>query len=110
MTELSTIIKQLKEAAKENNVEITGNCLFENAVKIYISDRINESKNKEPREIPLENEKETDPNAPTDKQIRFLKRNKISTEGKTKIECTKIIKEIIEKSKEGEKGGRGFKS
>jgi hypothetical protein len=100
MNELKTIIKNLKEAVKENNVEITGNCLFENAVKIYISDRINNK-----IESKLKNE-EAPNNLLTDSQKYFLNKRKIDTNNLTKLEAGKIISEI--KAKE-QRDDRGYK-
>jgi len=43
---LSQIIDYLKKSIEESDLRISDKCLFENAVDIYISDRINESKSK----------------------------------------------------------------
>jgi hypothetical protein len=92
MQELDSIINFLKDINKITGLKIEDNVLFENAVKIFISDRINDSK-LPIKKIELKNEED---NKPTDKQIYFLKKNKISIPN-TKQEATKIINTFLKK-------------
>jgi len=41
---LSNIINHFKKVCEETGIRPTENCLFENAIKIYISDQINQNK------------------------------------------------------------------
>ena len=104
MKELNEIIKNLKEVNKQNNLSISDDILFENAIDIFISDRINAKKF--PLDSPyikvskpineLNNEKE--PSKPSEKQINFMKKNKILTPlNLTRRKATAIINEWIEK-------------
>jgi hypothetical protein len=92
MQELDSIINFLKDINKITGLKIEDNVLFENAVKIFISDRINDSK-LPIKKIELKNEED---NKPTDKQIYLLKKNKISIPN-TKQEATKIINTFLKK-------------
>ena len=106
MKKLDEIIKNLKEINKQNNLSITDDTLFENAIDIFISDRINErkfpldssyTKVSKPINPELNNEKKPD-NKPSDKQISFMKKNKMVIPlNLTKREATSIINEWIDK-------------
>jgi hypothetical protein len=101
MKELDSIIKKLIIVLNENKIEVTGNCLFENAVKIFISDNINNSiKNKG-----LKNES---PNGLTDGQIYFFKKRKIDYSKLTKLEASKMIDEIKKRENNETSRGRDF--
>jgi hypothetical protein len=107
--ELIQIIQELQKAKKETGLFLKDDVLFENAVDIFISDRINESRfnsfsknNKEK----LDNELPISEQTITKGQKFFLDNKGIKTEGLTKLEAMKMIKEI---KKEGDNGKRGTK-
>ena len=105
MEKLDLIINDLKESLKINKIEVTGNCLFENAVKIYISDKISEQKKpfiSNPAKE-LDNEKAPS-NKITEGQKKYLESKKIDTTGMTKKDAYMMIKEL--KSKEVENGNK----
>jgi hypothetical protein len=109
--ELIQIIQELQKAKKETGLFLKDDVLFENAVDIFISDRINESKSKkfEPfnsKFSKLDNELPISEQTITKGQKFFLDNKGIKTEGLTKLEAMKMIKEI---KKEGDNGKRGTK-
>lgn len=88
MEELKKIVIKLKEIRKEQFTNLSDECLFENAVKIFISREI--GKQKEQSKSDLASQKQKD----------FLKN--LGFEGDvdkiTKIEAQALIKELLEKS------------
>jgi hypothetical protein len=78
--ELNEIIKYLKEQSKE--LKISDECIFENAVKIYISYKISEQKSfdkfpkYDSKDKQLDNEKKPEEQA-TKKQLDTLNKYKI---------------------------------
>lgn len=108
MEKLDLIINDLKESLKINKIEVTGNCLFENAVKIYISDKIENKKTFSPfnnkfKNTELDNEKAPSKSI-TESQKKYLDSKKIDTDGMTKQEAYIMIKEL--KSKEVVNGNK----
>lgn len=88
MKELKEIITALKQTRTDTQTKVSDEIIFENAVKIFISDRIN--KKFEPK---LDNELPPSEQAPTKKQIFFLKNNKLNIP-KTKWEASKLIDKV----------------
>lgn len=89
--ELNHIIQNLVEIRGENNLKFSDDTLLEQAVKIYNQEAIGESK----RQYKESFKQEYRDNSPTDKQIMFLRRNKINVNSDlTKDEATQIISEI----------------
>lgn len=100
MKELDLIIDELKNTRKIKEIKISDEIIFDNAVKIFISDRINNSKfpmqvyKKNIEENKLKNEQE--PNSkPSEKQIKLLNKFKISIPN-TRKEASKLINKYIE--------------
>jgi len=96
--ELQIIIKDLKEICKKENLDVDSNCLFENAIKIMISNNINKSKkeniaNYQKDKVGQNKDSELDINKPTYKQIAALKKMGKYKEGLTKKDAWKIISE-----------------
>jgi hypothetical protein len=98
MKKLSIIIQDLVKVRGENKLEASDECLFDNAVKIFISNSIQESKfpSKEVKG-PLGNEtRDSGPTTPTEKQINFLKKNGIKINPNlTRAEATLMIKNFM---------------
>lgn len=100
---IKDIIEHFKIICEETGIHPKEECLFDNAIKIFISDRISENKREniksinESREIKQEFPIKSD--KPTEKQLNFLKRNKIRINpGITKEEAKIIISEIIKEN------------
>ena len=98
MEELKLIIQDLKKIIQEEHLDISSNTIFENAVKIFISDRINKSikKTNEQPYIHNYNEEKKEYKTPTekitDKQLNYLKKQGYKNpERLTKIEAKEII-------------------
>jgi hypothetical protein len=89
---LDSIIKGLKATISLNKINVDDNVLFEQAIKLFISNNIQNSK-----EV---NEENT--NEPTEKQKDFLNKNHVNSEMFTRKEATEKIKEIINKEKSGD--------
>jgi hypothetical protein len=100
---LQETIKHLKEVCRKENLDISPNCLFENAIKIVISNNINTQKKENIKTMSnYQKDKKvsqnvynqaTNDNKPTNKQIIALKRLGKFKEGMTKKDCWKIINE-----------------
>ena len=95
---LQETIKHLKDICKKEDLDISPNCLFENAVKIVISNNINKSKkeniaNYQKDKVGQNKDSELDINKPTYKQIAALKKMGKYKEGLTKKDAWKIISE-----------------
>ena len=100
MEELNNILKSLQEITSENGlVNLTDDCLFEQTIKIYLSEKIQESKKENIKEM----KKPKEPSA-TDKQLYVLRKLKIDIpESLTKLEASKIINENLkQKTNKGE--------
>lgn len=96
MNNLNNIIKQLIQSLRETDISPSDDVIFKCAVKIYISESIQESKQsnmnfmKDIKEAKVEDK-------PTDKQIAFMdkKHLKVSPD-LTKEKAKQIIKEYID--------------
>ena len=99
MERIKQIATQLIQIAKELKLnDLSQDCLFSESIKLYLSEKIQENKEKNINSFKKEKTEEKD--RPTEKQINFLKRFKISNIDKlNKAEATKIIKEYIENQK-----------
>lgn len=111
---LSKILKQLIKTCNEIDISPDDNCLFENATKIYLSDKIQGFKESNMKTIsaskeilnPIVNKQEfKDQYKATEKQIELLKKLKYSgTKELSKIEATNLIKELLGGKNEQTKG------
>ena len=100
MEELNNILKGLQEITSENAlVNLTDDCLFEQSVKIYLSEKIQESKKQNIKEM-----KKPAEAIATDKQLYVLKKLQVPfPEGLSKLEASKIINENLkQKTNKGE--------
>lgn len=97
---MDKIINNLKEIIKLTNLKVDDKTIFEQAVKMYLSKKINESKKENIIEMkkPLPNPlKMLGLERPTDKQIAFLKKNKYNGKlPETKEQAKKLISKYIE--------------
>jgi hypothetical protein len=85
---LDKIIEELKEIRTITRTKVSDEILFEQAVKLFISDKIQN------------NQKKKGDNKPTDKQLAFIKKHNIKIkEGLNKEEAKEIISEYIESNK-----------
>lgn len=98
MKELDTILKDLKNIISLSNLTVDDNIIFEQGIKIYLSNLIQNSKEKN-----IQSMKNKDNNfdrimeKPTEKQINFLKKN--GYQGiipNTKNETRKLISKLME--------------
>ena len=91
MEQLNNIVKELIEIAKRYKMDSAGldaNCILEQAVKIYLTGKIQEGKT-------------ASPNRPTEKQIALLQKMKVPNIDKlTKQEASKIIEERLNTPKD----------
>lgn len=90
---LDKIINGLKGVIKTTNLKISDDLIFESAIKIYLSNKINESKRENIREM-------KNIEKPTEKQINFLKKN--GYDGmmpKTKEQAKQLISDYIENTR-----------
>jgi len=105
MDNLSEIIEALKNIRGETKTKVSDEILFEQAVKIYISDKIGKQQserfNMQGNKLSiLPPSKNTKPSPATQKQIYFLKTQGIKIQPNlTKQEAQEMIKEI----KDGER-------
>jgi hypothetical protein len=89
--ELNEIIKSLIQLRGENKLDFSDDSLIEQAVKIYNQEAIGESKRQYKEQYTSREYKE----APTDKQIMFLRSQKVNVNSDmTKDEATQLISEI----------------
>lgn len=92
MEKLTDIILELQEVIEKTSLNISDAELLENAVKIYISGKISESKKENINQM-----KDRFPiNRPTPKQLNLIKKLNLKVNPQTKQEATQIIKEYIE--------------
>lgn len=92
---LDKIINNLKQVIEITGIEVNENVLFEQSVKMYLSNQIQSSKEKNIATMKSNSPKEE---MPTEKQIAFLKKNKYKGElPKTKEEAKKIISDYLER-------------
>lgn len=97
LEKLKEIIEELKKIRNETKIKLSDNVLFENAVKIYNTQYIQNS-----NKIPFKNKPDENIEEPaTDKQKNYLE--KLGYEGKadmlSKEEAKQLIKEYIENQK-----------
>lgn len=103
LEKLKQIIEEIKNIRNETKIRLSDNVLFENATKIFLSDRIQDFKKENIKEIKDKKtlEKKSIEELITSKQAEFLK--KLGYEGKidtlTKNEAKQLIKEYIENQK-----------
>ena len=99
MKELNLIIDELRETLNSKKIEVTGNCLFENAVKIYISNEINKNKKYgiyNDKSKQLNNEMKTEEQRITERQKFKLKKLKYNgTLDISKLEASKLIDSLL---------------
>ena len=88
------IIKNLKEICKKEELDVSPDCLFENAIKLKISENIDKS-HKEMYNKEKVNPKPFEP--ATEKQVNFLKKIKKYQENMSKQEAFKIIQGLGKK-------------
>lgn len=101
MERLNYIINELKEIREENNLKSSDDNLFDNAIKIYISENIsNDKKNGYQKETYPK--KETN-DKPTDKQVNYLKRIGVKIMPNTKQEARIMIDTYIKRLEEKRK-------
>lgn len=125
---IENILEEFKRICESTGIRPSEDILFESAIKLYISSKINESKkeniqsmkqnngirnmlNKTYKPSVMPSNDEIDLSKPTDKQIAFLKRNNIPIDPQlTKSEVRIMIDNLI-KSKGGLKHEqtKGFK-
>lgn len=102
MKNLDTIINELKNIRTITKTKVSDEVLFENAIKLFISNNINESQNKRRNIFGTEVSKKIDifskENKPTEKQIAFLKKNKVKVP-ETKSEARQMISNYIDNLK-----------
>ena len=101
MERIKQIAKQLIEIAKQLNLnDLSQDCLFENSIKIYLSEIIQE--NKQSNIKAYQNKPDSRPeNKPSEKQIDLLKKFKVKDIDKlTKQEATQLIKQKIQEQKD----------
>jgi hypothetical protein len=99
MDSLDKIIESLKKIVEVTSLEIGDQVIFENAIKIYLSDKISASKKENIKEFSqIKKEEVNKIESPTPKQISYLKEHKFKIEPTlTKQEATKKIKEYIDR-------------
>ena len=101
MERIKQIVKQLIDIAKQFNLsDLSQDCLFENSIKIYLSEVIQE--NKQNNIKAYQNKPESKPvDKPSEKQIDLLKKFKIKDIDKlTKQDATQLIKQKIQEQKD----------
>lgn len=90
--ELKEIINYVKESCDHAGISPDENTILDCSVRIFNSNSLKELK-------PMIN-----PNSPTERQIEFMKRNKMQIpEGLTKHEASKLIDERIKAQREKQK-------
>jgi len=87
--ELQEIIKELKYVCDQEGLIVMPSVILEQAIKIMISENINQSRKEE-------KESKSAPNSATPKQIFALKKIGKYKEGLSKEEASQIIKESRE--------------
>jgi hypothetical protein len=98
---LNKVIQDLVKARGENKLSISDECLFDNAVKIFISNSIQESKlpqTKSSHGGELERQKEVGRFSPSIKQYKILVEAGLTKEvinQMTKEEVSKVIGEYL---------------
>ena len=110
--QLKDIIKALKITRTEETLKVTDEVLFEQAVKIYLSEKINESKKENIKAI--NNKKEfkemfgQNKNPATQKQIDLLYKLDVGFDAKkiTKQEAKELIRKTLELNKKGVKNAK----
>ena len=99
--ELQEIIKNFKKICGEEDLDVTDDCLFENALKLHISNNIGKQKNMYQNNEKINSEQDMKENEPiTPKQKSFLEKVGKFKEGMTKHEAFEIIAEMSKKKKE----------
>ena len=94
MIKLKELIEQLKIIRTETKTKVSDEVLFDNAIKIYISNRINESKSISNENKSIPNENKIQPI--TDSQKWKLKKLGYKGDLKlTKLEAMKLISENL---------------
>lgn len=107
MDKLDNIIDIFKELRNSKKlINLTDNCIFEQAIKLYISNNINESKDKRVETMSAQKqETEKKDNKITEKQISFLKKNHYTGNlNITKKEAHDIIQDYLNSLKEENNG------
>lgn len=94
MEKLTNIINELKEILKDTDLtEVTQNVFLEQAIKIYLSDKIQENKKENIKEIKKQSEE-----LATEKQVYTLKKLRIDVpKDLTKKEASEIIDRKLNK-------------
>ena len=102
MKDLSQIIQALVQVRGESKLKVDDNILFEQAVKLWITNSISDSKNPaKSSQVGQSNSSGQSPkiselDEPTAKQIAFLSRYKVSIP-ETKSEATRLISRLKER-------------
>lgn len=93
---LKTIIEELKRDIEEAGLDVCNDVIFEQAVKIYLSNEINKAKNQRVSDMKSSIEKQTKDEPATSKQVYFIEKSTGSMVDKnlTKREASAWIKEI----------------
>ena len=93
MEKLSSIIKQIKQIIKENDLRIEDKDILEGSLKIYISNKIGEQKKENIKSINDSKDIKNiiNPDKPTEKQIAFLKKNSVKINPNLTKEEAKIM-------------------
>ena len=101
---LNDIIKHLKEVCREQKLDVTENCLFEQAIKIMISNNIDKSHKEMYQSKKIVDSgalsKVQDNDKPTSKQVLALKVLKYSKEDIDKLNKKSAWKIINDSKKE----------
>jgi hypothetical protein len=90
------IIKELKDVIKQQEISISDDTLFSEAVSCFRGEQA--QKNRKCLHSPISAPNSPIPETPTPKQISFLSKYHVKIPG-TKAEATKIIKDFIENTK-----------
>ena len=86
MEELKKILLELISVVDSVKLKVKPDMLFEQAIKLYITQRIQKNSS----------QPTTDPNKPTEKQTAFLNKVNKYRDNLTRDEASRIIKEHIE--------------
>jgi predicted Fe-Mo cluster-binding NifX family protein len=93
---LSNIINHLKDVISDCNLDIDDKTLFENGIKIFLSKEISKDKKENIQKMNEHKEfKRIFKNEITDKQLKFLQKNKIDTSGLDRETAKEVISNFI---------------
>lgn len=96
------IIEKLKEIRHNSDLEVSDEVLFEQAIDIYLSNKISKDKKENIKSINeskgFKSFNKVISNSPTEKQIDFLKRNKIYDKHLNKQTAKEVISNYIKKN------------